>query len=59
MGVVYFETGSVSNIHTGTESTPFSVEPSCGSINAGETVSVNVRFAPCDIRDFEGALKLL
>ena len=56
MGVV-FETGSVSSFYSGPDSLPFSVEPTRGSIAAAESVTITVRFAPCDITDYEGMLK--
>ena len=56
MGVVY-DTGSVSSFHSGSDSIPFSVEPTCGSIAVSERVAIIVRFAPCDITDYQAALK--
>ena len=55
MGVV-FETGSMSSCLL-SHSLPFTVEPSQGSIPAGESVSISVRFAPCDITEYQGLLK--
>ncbi len=55
MGVV-FETGSISSCLL-SDSSPFTVEPRQGSIPAGESVSINVRFAPCDITEYHGLLK--
>ena len=58
MGVA-FETGSVSSFNTGVEVSPFSVEPADGTIDAGQEVSINVRFAPCDVKNYDGVLNFM
>jgi hypothetical protein len=55
MGVV-FETGSMSSCLL-SDGLPFTVEPSQGRIPAGESVFINVRFAPSDITEYQGLLK--
>ena len=57
MGVV-FETGSMSTPLL-SDSLPFTAEPSQGRIPAGESVSINVRFAPCDITEYQALLKFM